>query len=91
MMALGVYLTFRILDFPDLTVDGSFATGGAVAAVMITNGYSPILATLCALLAGSIAGSVTGILHMKGKINTLLAGIISMIALYSINLRIMGR
>lgn len=90
-MALGVYLTFRILDFPDLTVDGSFATGGAVAAVMITNGYSPILATLGALLAGSIAGSVTGILHMKGKINTLLAGIISMIALYSINLRIMGR
>lgn len=91
LMALGVYLTFRILDFPDLTVDGSFATGGAVAAVMITNGYSPLLATFCALLAGSIAGSITGILHTKGKINTLLAGIISMIALYSINLRIMGK
>ncbi|WP_019421017.1 ABC transporter permease [Paenibacillus sp. OSY-SE] len=91
LMALGVYLTFRILDFPDLTVDGSFATGGAVAAVMITNGYSPLLATLGAMLAGCVAGSVTGLLHTKGKINTLLSGIISMIALYSINLRIMGK
>ncbi|WII38477.1 ABC transporter permease [Paenibacillus thiaminolyticus] len=91
LMALGVYLTFRILDFPDLTVDGSFATGGAVAAVMITSGYSPLLATLGALLAGCVAGTVTGLLHTKGKINTLLSGIISMIALYSINLRIMGK
>jgi len=91
LMALGVYLTFRILDFPDLTVDGSFATGGAVAAVMITSGYPPLLATLGALLAGCLAGTVTGLLHTKGKINTLLSGIISMIALYSINLRIMGK
>nr|WP_275100816.1 ABC transporter permease [Paenibacillus dendritiformis] len=91
LMALGVYLTFRILDFPDLTVDGSFATGGAVAALMITSGYSPLLATLGALLAGCAAGTVTGLLHTKGKINTLLSGIISMIALYSINLRIMGK
>lgn len=90
LMALGVYVTFRILDFPDLTVDGSFATGGAVAAVMITSGYSPLLATLGALVAGCAAGTVTGLLHTKGKINTLLSGIISMIALYSINLRIMG-
>src|SRR6185312_4359949 len=69
IMALGVYLTFRILDFPDLTVDGSFTTGAAVAA----------------------AGIVTGLLHTKGKINGLLAGILTMIALYSINLRIMGK
>lgn len=91
LMALGVYLTFRILDFPDLTVDGSFTTGGSVAAVMIINGYSPLLATVVAMLAGFIFGSMTGILHTKGKINALLAGILSMIALYSINLRIMGK
>ncbi|MBQ0138646.1 MAG: ABC transporter permease [Kurthia sp.] len=90
IMALGVYLTFRVLDFPDLTVDGSFVTGGATAATMITLGYSPVLATLCAILAGFIAGSITGILHTKAKINALLAGILMMIALYSINLRIMG-
>lgn len=90
IMALGVYLTFRVLDFPDLTVDGSFVTGGATAATMITIGYDPIIATLCAILAGFIAGSITGILHTKAKINSLLAGILVMIALYSINLRIMG-
>ncbi|MFV8827313.1 ABC transporter permease [Alkalihalobacterium sp. APHAB7] len=91
LMALGVYLTFRILDFPDLTVDGSFVTGAAVAAMMIINGYSPIIATVVAVIAGFIAGCVTGILHTKGKINPLLSGILMMIALYSINLRIMGR
>ncbi|GEK32752.1 ABC transporter permease [Kurthia sibirica] len=90
IMALGVYLTFRVLDFPDLTVDGSFVTGGATAATMITLGYNPFIATLCALIAGFIAGSITGILHTKAKINALLAGILMMIALYSINLRIMG-
>lgn len=90
-MALGVYITFRILDFPDLTVDGSFTTGGAIAAVMITNGYSPWLATFCALLGGMIAGMCTGLLHTKGKINGLLSGILMMIALYSINLRILGK
>ncbi|WP_151734736.1 ABC transporter permease ['Paenibacillus yunnanensis' Narsing Rao et al. 2020] len=90
-MALGVYITFRILDFPDLTVDGSFTTGGAIAAVMITNGYSPWLATLCALLGGALAGMCTGLLHTKGKINGLLSGILMMIALYSINLRILGK
>lgn len=88
-MALGVYITFRILDFPDLTVDGSFTTGGAIAAVMINSGYSPLLATLCALLGGMAAGMCTGLLHTKGKINGLLSGILMMIALYSINLRIL--
>ncbi len=91
LMALGVYMTFRILDFPDLTVDGSFATGGAIAAVMITNGYSPWLATVAALLGGWIAGTITGVLHAKGKVNGLLSGILMMIALYSINMRIMGK
>jgi putative tryptophan/tyrosine transport system permease protein len=91
IMALGVYLSFRILDFPDLTVDGSFVTGAAVAAVMIMNGINPVFATLAAVLAGFIAGCMTGLLHTKGKINPLLSGILMMIALYSINLRIMGR
>ncbi|MFS0634614.1 ABC transporter permease [Mesobacillus foraminis] len=91
LMALGVYLSFRILDFPDLTVDGSFVTGGAVAAIMIVNGYNPFLATGAAIVAGFLAGCITGVLHTKGKINPLLSGILMMIALYSINLRIMGK
>lgn len=91
IMALGVYLSFRILDFPDLTVDGSFVTGAAVAAIAIVNGVPTIIATGLAVLAGFIAGSITGILNTKGKINPLLSGILMMIALYSINLRIMGR
>ncbi|MBO1913289.1 hypothetical protein J4G37_51825, partial [Microvirga sp. 3-52] len=90
IMALGVYLSFRVLDFPDLTVDGSFVTGAAVAATMILFGYDPMLATAAALLIGFLAGCVTGLLHTKGKINPLLSGILMMIALYSINLRIMG-
>lgn len=90
IMALGVYLSFRVLDFPDLTVDGSFVTGAAVAAVSIMNGIPPIIATILGALAGFLAGCVTGILHTKGKINALLSGILMMIALYSINLRIMG-
>ncbi|WLD94136.1 ABC transporter permease [Alkalihalobacillus sp. AL-G] len=89
IMALGVYLSFRILDFPDLTVDGSFVTGAGVAAIMLVNGQSPVLATLAGMGAGFIAGCITGILHTKGKVNPLLAGILMMIALYSINLRIM--
>lgn len=91
VMALGVYLTFRILDFPDLTVDGSFVTGAGIAALLITNDVSPILAMLAAFVGGTIAGMLTGILHTKGKINPLLSGIIMMIALYSINIRVMGR
>ncbi|WP_166244544.1 ABC transporter permease [Paenibacillus turpanensis] len=91
IMALGVYLTFRILDFPDLTVDGSFTTGAGIAAVLIVGGVSPALATLAAFGGGLAAGAVTGLLHTKGKINALLSGILMMIALYSINLRIMGK
>ncbi|MCZ8515751.1 ABC transporter permease [Paenibacillus filicis] len=91
IMALGVYITFRILDFPDLTVDGSFTTGGAIASVMIAGGASPALATLCAFLGGLVAGAITGLLHTKGRINALLSGILMMIALYSVNLRIMGK
>lgn len=90
IMALGVYLSFRILDFPDLTVDGSFVTGAAVCATLIINGHSPFIATIFGMIAGFLAGCVTGILHTKGKINPLLSGILMMIALYSINLRIMG-
>jgi len=90
VMALGVYLTFRVLNFPDLTVDGSFTTGAAVAAAMITSGQNPVLATLAAAGAGLLAGVVTGLLHAKGHIDGLLAGILTMIALWSVNLRIMG-
>ncbi|NMO96301.1 ABC transporter permease [Paenibacillus lemnae] len=91
LMALGVYITFRILDFPDLTVDGSFTTGGAIAAVLITNGVNPWVSTLAAFGGGMLAGVCTGLLHTKGKINGLLSGIIMMIALYSINMRILGK
>ncbi|WP_394214022.1 ABC transporter permease [Brachybacterium vulturis] len=91
IMALGVYLTFRILDFPDLTVDGSFTTGAAVAAISIINGINPILAIAMAFVAGFLAGVITGLLTTKGNINGLLAGILTQIGLYSINLRIMGR
>lgn len=91
LMTLGVYITFKILDFPDMTVDGSFALGGAVSAIMIVKGVNPWLALLPAMLAGMVAGAVTGILHTKVKIPGILAGILSMIALYSINIRIMGQ
>lgn len=91
LMALGVYITFRILDFPDLTVDGSFTTGGAIAAIMLTQGYNPAIATIAAFAGGLAAGAVTGLLHTKGKINGLLSGILMMILLYSINIRIMGK
>ncbi|QCT03074.1 branched-chain amino acid ABC transporter, permease protein [Paenibacillus algicola] len=91
LMALGVYITFRILDFPDLTVDGSFTTGAAIAAVMITHGVNPWISTLAAFGGGMLAGVCTGLLHTKGKINGLLSGIIMMIALYSINMRILGK
>lgn len=91
IMALGVYLTFRVLNFPDLTVDGSFTTGGAIAAVMITAGYPPLLATFFSFVGGCIAGSITGLLHTVGRVNALLSGILMMIALHSINFRIMGK
>lgn len=91
IMALGVYLTFRVLNFPDLTVDGSFTSGAATAAILILNGHSPVLATLAGGGVGLLAGVFTGILHTKGKIDGLLAGILTMIALWSVNLRIMGK
>ncbi|QPT39842.1 ribose ABC transporter permease protein [Oligella ureolytica] len=90
LVALGVFISFRILRFPDLTVDGTFATGGAVAALMISHGYDPFLSTLCAALAGAFAGAVTGWLNTKLGIMDLLASILMMTALYSINLRIMS-
>lgn len=91
IMALGVYLSFRVLDFPDLTVDGSFVTGAGVAAIAIIHDVPTVIATFLALVAGFIAGCLTGILNTKGKINPLLSGILMMTALYSINLRIMGQ
>ena len=91
LMALGVYITYRILDFPDLTVDGSFTTGAAIASVLTIAGYHPVISIVCAFVGGALAGLMTGLLHTKGKINGLLSGIIMMIALYSINLRIMTK
>ncbi|AVL71285.1 MULTISPECIES: ABC transporter permease [Oligella] len=90
LVALGVFISFRILRFPDLTVDGTFATGGAVAALMISQGYEPFMVSLCAALAGAVAGSITGWLNTKLGIMDLLASILMMTALYSINLRIMS-
>ena len=90
LVALGVFISFRLLRFPDLTVDGSFPLGGAVCAVLITSGYSPLVATIGATLAGAAAGLVTGWLNVKLKIMDLLASILMMIALYSVNLRIIG-
>ncbi|CAM5186383.1 ABC transporter permease [Oligella ureolytica] len=90
LVALGVFISFRILRFPDLTVDGTFATGGAVTALMISQGYDPFLASFCAALAGAFAGAITGWLNTKLGIMDLLASILMMTALYSINLRIMG-
>lgn len=90
VMALGVYLTFRVLNFADLTVDGSFTTGAGTAAVLILGGVNPFLATAAGFCAGFAAGVVTGLLHTKGGIDGLLAGILTQIGLWSINLRIMG-
>jgi putative ABC transport system permease protein len=90
-VALGVYLTFKVLAFPDLTVDGSFPLGAAVAAVLIVNGGDPFLATMAAFGAGLCAGLATALLNTKLRIPALLAGILMMVGLYSINLRIMGR
>lgn len=91
IMTLGVYLTYRILDFADLTVDGSFATGGAVSAVLIMNGVNPFLSLLLAFLVGTLCGLSTGILNTVFKIPPILSGILTMLALYSVNLRIQGK
>lgn len=91
LLAMGVLLSFRVLGFRDLTVDGSITLGGAVAAVLLVHGVNPVWATGAAFLAGMIAGSVTGVLHTRFKINPLLAGILVMTALYSVNLRVMQK
>ncbi|CAI9400274.1 hypothetical protein ANOBCDAF_00452 [Pleomorphomonas sp. T1.2MG-36] len=90
-VALGVYLAFRVLDFPDLTVDGTFPLGAAVTAVLIMAGVNPWLAAVVAMLAGALAGLVTAALNVRFKILNLLASILTMIALFSVNLRVMGR
>ncbi|MEG2483024.1 MAG: ABC transporter permease [Lachnospiraceae bacterium] len=90
VMTLGIYITFKILDIPDMTCDGSFALGGCVSATLILKGMNPFLTLIISIIAGMIAGSITGLLHTKLKIPAILAGILSMIALYSINIRIMG-
>ena len=89
IMCLGVYITFKLLDIPDMTVDGSFAMGGCITAMLIVNGINPILSLLIAIVAGMAAGLVTGILHTKLKIPAILAGILSMLSLYSIDLKIL--
>lgn len=89
-LALGVFITFRLLDIADLTVDGSFATGGAVCAVCVLHGMHPLFAILMAILSGFAAGAITGLLHTKCKMPAILAGILTQLSLYSINLRIMG-
>ena len=91
LLAIGVYLTFRVLDIADLTVEGSFPLGAAVAATMLIAGYHPVAAILGACVVGMLSGVVTGFLCTKLKIPALLAGILTMIALYSVNLRIMGK
>lgn len=91
VMTLGVYITFKILDFADMTVDGSFATGGAVSAVFVMRGFNPYLCLLFAMLAGLLCGAVTGFLNTRLKIPAILSGILTMIALYSVNIRIMGQ
>ncbi len=90
LVALGVFITFRVLNFPDLTVDGSFPLGGAVAAILIATGHDAFVSTVAATAAGAAAGLLTGFINVRLKIMDLLAGILVMIALYSINLRVMG-
>ncbi|MBR5560083.1 MAG: ABC transporter permease [Clostridia bacterium] len=91
VLALGVYITFKILDFPDMTVDSSFPLGAAVTALMIQAGVSPLLTLPASMLAGALAGALTGVIHVKFKVRDLLSGIIVMTALYSVNLHIAGR
>lgn len=91
VLALGVYISFRIFDFPDITAEGSITLGAAVAAILLVSGTNPIVATAAAFCAGLAAGSVTGVLHTKFKINGLLSGILVMTALYSVNLHVMGK
>ena len=91
IMTTGVFLTYRVLDYADLSVEGSIVMGAAIVAKLITGGVNPIIATVCAFAGGLAAGVVTGLLNTKLKIPSLLAGILTMIALYSVNIRIMGK
>src|SRR5438876_1050873 len=91
LLALGVYLSFRIFNFPDITADGSITLGAAVAATLLVKGTGPMTATLAGFTAGALAGGTTGVLHTKFKINGLLSGILVMTALYSVNLHVMGK
>ncbi len=91
LLALGIFLSLRVFNFPDITTDGSFTLGGAVTAVMLTWGYHPLMALVASMVFGAVAGMCTGIIHAKLKVNPLLAGILMMTALYSVNLAIMGR
>jgi len=91
IMVMGVYISFRILDFPDMTVDGSFPLGASIVASCLVKGMNPVLALFLAIVGGSIAGFITGYINVKYKIANLLAGIIVMTGLYSINIKIMGR
>lgn len=90
LLSYGIYITYKILDFPDLTVDGSFPLGAAVTAVLLVKGFNPYLTLLIAMAAGALAGLATGIIHVRLKVRDLLAGIITMTALFSINLQIGG-
>lgn len=91
IMVIGVYISYKILDFPDMTVDGSFPLGASVSAVLIVKGINPFIALCAAMVLGAISGGITGIIHVKLKVTNLLAGIIVMTGLYSVNLRIMGK
>lgn len=91
IMAIGVYITFKILDFPDMTADGSYTMGAAISAATLVGGLNPLVGVLLAVVGGALAGMVTGLLHIKVKISNLLSGILTMGMLYSINLRIMGK
>jgi len=91
LVAIAVYITYKILDFPDMSVDGTFPMGAAISATLIVNGVNPWISIIAAAIGGAIAGAITGILHVKFKIDNLMAGILVMIGLYSINLRIMGK
>ena len=91
IMVLGVYISFRILNFPDMTVDGTFPLGAAISAKLLTLGVNQYLTLLVALVAGAAAGAITGLIHVKLKVKDLLAGILVMTALYSVNLRVMGK
>lgn len=91
LVAMGVYITYKILDFPDLSVDGTYPLGASIVAALLVKGVNPWIATLCALLGGAIAGFITAFLHVKIKITNLMSGVLVMMGLYSVNLLIMGK